>query len=104
MGLLVVLVIAAIFRDEGLASFGVEFTPPAPVLSFKRSEIPALVGAINREIWNSPQKRPAVHLDVLPGDEARVGTAEDAQGGGEVGGLAAPAAQRLQWSRVLRDR
>src|SRR5215831_3436691 len=35
MGLLVGLVIAAIFRGEGLASFGAEFTPPASALSFQ---------------------------------------------------------------------
>src|SRR5262249_46263089 len=41
------------------------------------------------------QKRPAVHLNVLTGDEARAGTAEEAHGGGDVGGLAAPADQRV---------
>src|SRR5262249_52816675 len=43
------------FRDEGLASFNVEFTPPASGLSFKRSEIPGSVGAINRELELTPK-------------------------------------------------
>src|ERR1700740_1952821 len=34
-----------------------------------------------------PQKRPAIDLDVLPGDEARAGTAEEAHGRGDVGGV-----------------
>src|SRR6516162_11716143 len=49
----------------------------------KRSQMPNFAAAIV-ERWNSPQKRPAVHLDVLPGNEARVGTAEEAHGGGDV--------------------
>src|SRR5262249_2042459 len=34
------------------------------------------------ERWNSPQKHPAVRLDVLPGNEARAGTAKETHGGG----------------------
>src|SRR5260370_30912541 len=48
------------------------------------------------------QIRPAIDLDVLPGDEARPGTAEEAHGGGDVGGLAAPAPQRLHERMMLR--
>src|SRR6266446_5528138 len=126
MGLLVVLIIAGYFVAKGLASFAIEFTPlrVCAVIPAKQSErtnpvmnrvvfvshlatvfagMPAFAGA-TVERWNSPQKRPAVHLDVLPGDEARVGTAEEAHGGGDVGGLAAPADQRVHERVMLRQR
>src|SRR6266436_6041546 len=114
MGLLIGLVIAAIFWWRRISIFRAWIHPsshlrchsgqakPAPesgnewrwFCSASCDGVcgtPAFAGA-TVERWSSPQKCPAVHLDVLPGDEARPGTAEEAHGRGDVGGFAAPAA------------
>src|SRR5262245_56789822 len=124
MGLLVIFVIAEIVVAKGLAFFRVGFTPPSvcAVIPAKQSErpnpvvnrfvfvsascngvcgMPAFAGA-TVERRNSRQKHPAIHLDVLPGDEACPGTAEEAHGGGDVGGLAAPADERMHERMMLR--
>src|SRR5207244_10428366 len=104
MGLLVGLVIAAIFSWRRISIFRGRIHPSSHLgCHSNRGEKPGLAGAIV-ERWNSPKIRPAVHLDVLPGDEARAGTAEEAHGGGDVGGFAAPARQRLHERMMLRHR
>src|SRR6478735_12682060 len=49
-----------------------------------------------------PQKRSTVDLDVLSGDEARPGTAEETHRCGDVGGFSAPADERAHQRVMLR--
>src|SRR5262249_62401493 len=84
---------------KGLASFAVGFTLSRRGSAPRMGDKAAFANAARL-----PQKHPAVHMDILSGDEARLRPAQETHGRGDVGGLAAPADERTHERVVLRLR